>query len=412
VLKQEISTQLYLVDRFIRDYSGHYFNYAMSIYRAAISSGLHVKCLGSRECLPEVERSMRIERTFSPYHSPKTRYFIPRKAMVLYRMFRWNFSFFRDLVKKTKFDVNRNSVVFFPDIDNESLLSIPFWLQRFSPSNAPTLVLMLRMSLWNQDGKMLTIHAFVWRMALLQFKFLSRKYKICLVSDSSRIAEQFTRITRLPVAIVPIPHTSDIGNGQKQNAVKQISDKNDIHFVTLGGARVDKGFAVIVKAIQLLDAKDCLDNITFILQIHQAANVQEIEQSIQILKKMNLQNVKLIEKPLDTDEYYEHLMMADVVLFPYKRKIYHSNTSGPFVEALAAGKPVVVTKGTWMDEQLSRFGAGVTFQDEDVDGLAKAICSARDEYSCLAERAIDLSEQWIAYHNPENFLKELLRVAS
>ena len=84
--------------------------------------------------------------------------------------------------------------------------------------------------------------------------------------------------------------------------------------------------------------------------------------------------------------------------------------SGPFVEALALGKPVVVTEDTWMSAQLARFGAGLTVRDRDPEDLARAICAARDGYEHLAEQASARQESWIAYHNPDNFVKELLKV--
>jgi glycosyltransferase involved in cell wall biosynthesis len=81
------------------------------------------------------------------------------------------------------------------------------------------------------------------------------------------------------------------------------------------------------------------------------------------------------------------------------------------VEALGLGKPVIVTEGTWMSAQLQKFGAGLTFRDQDPDDLARAICAARLEYPRLAEQAAARREEWVAYHNPESFVHELLKVA-
>lgn len=401
--------ELCLIDRFIRDNTGHYFHYSLAIREAALAAGLRVRVLGNSECLPSVKRALRLEEAFSPYRVMKASGPIARKTFVLPRLFRCNYSFYKDLLVSANSSLDCNSIAFFPDIDEECLLSIPFWLRKFSPGNAPTLVLMLRVSLCHQGGKMSSIHALIWRMGLFQLEVLSRRYKVRLVSDSSRIAEQFNRITRLPITVVPIPHTNSLPYGE--DMAQPSPQAPGIHFVTLGGARIDKGFILVLKAIERLSAQSQLDNMTFTLQSHfvKSRVGVEIEQGIQRLKKLGLPNVRFTEKPLGMKEYYAHLLASDVVLLPYSSRSYHSNTSGPFVEALAAGKPVVVTKGTWMDDQLKRSGAGVTFQDQDVDGLARAICEARDEYSCLVKRANSFKGAWIAYHNPANFLKELLK---
>jgi glycosyltransferase involved in cell wall biosynthesis len=129
-------------------------------------------------------------------------------------------------------------------------------------------------------------------------------------------------------------------------------------------------------------------------------------------KRLGLANVQLIERALLEDEYYRLLQEADVVVIPFRKNEYHARTSGTFTEALAAGKPVVVTRGTWMSDQLERFGAGITFRDGDVDDLARAILDVRDQYPRLAKQALNRRGAWIAYHNPEHFLDELLKLAS
>src|SRR6185369_9537754 len=69
------------------------------------------------------------------------------------------------------------------------------------------------------------------------------------------------------------------------------------------------------------------------------------------LEKLEGERVQLVREPVDSKRYYEILSMADIVVLPYRERNYRARTSGVLVEALAAGKPVVVTKGTWLEEQ-------------------------------------------------------------
>ena len=52
--------------------------------------------------------------------------------------------------------------------------------------------------------------------------------------------------------------------------------------------------------------------------------------------------MRLIDGVLSREAYADLLGGADVVLLPYSRRVYYARTSGPFTEALAGGKPVIV----------------------------------------------------------------------
>jgi glycosyltransferase involved in cell wall biosynthesis len=82
-------------------------------------------------------------------------------------------------------------------------------------------------------------------------------------------------------------------------------------------------------------------------------------------------------------------------------QFYRSRTSGIFVEALAAGKPVIVTDDTWMSDQLQRYGAGLTFRDQDANGLAGRVRELTANYEHFRAAAERSSRQWAGIHNPE-----------
>ena len=61
---------------------------------------------------------------------------------------------------------------------------------------------------------------------------------------------------------------------------------------------------------------------------------------------------------MDDDEYYRFIESIDLMLIPYTREHYHSQTSGIFAEAMGYGQVVVVSRGTWMSRQLQEYGGG------------------------------------------------------
>jgi glycosyltransferase involved in cell wall biosynthesis len=78
------------------------------------------------------------------------------------------------------------------------------------------------------------------------------------------------------------------------------------------------------------------------------------------------------------------------------------------VEALAAGKPVVVTKGTWLAEQALQANVGSQFQDGNAQDLQRAILeivSRLDEYR---QRAMLHRNEWVRFHNPSQMVEMLL----
>ena len=66
------------------------------------------------------------------------------------------------------------------------------------------------------------------------------------------------------------------------------------------------------------------------------------------------QTVSPIIGPMDLEEYYRVLDFCDVVLLPYDPSMYRFRGSGLFAEAVAYGKPVIVSAGTAMENAADR----------------------------------------------------------
>ena len=118
--------------------------------------------------------------------------------------------------------------------------------------------------------------------------------------------------------------------------------------------------------------------------------------------------VTLIPERLPDEEYAELLRHVDVVVIPYEGKRYREATSGVFAEALAMGKPVVVTSGTWMAHELRRSGGGTEFADGDAADLAAKVVEVGKGYEGYARRAEDFSPEWRRFHNSHRLAELLL----
>jgi glycosyltransferase involved in cell wall biosynthesis len=74
-------------------------------------------------------------------------------------------------------------------------------------------------------------------------------------------------------------------------------------------------------------------------------------------------------------------------VLPYTKPVYEARSSGVFVEAAGAGKPLIVTADTWLSDELARFGAGVVCAERNPCALAQAMLDLAvgfPEYRCAA----------------------------
>ena len=205
--------------------------------------------------------------------------------------------------------------------------------------------------------------------------------RVRFVTDSQRLADDYSVLTKAPFDVVPIPHA------QMPAPAEMAKAGSRLRFGTLGGARDEKGIGEIVDAIELLNRHNLASDIQFVLHVH-SSWPDAITEKLAKFKVRVPENVKLIEDPLDDEEYRKLLYSLDVLVLPYWRSIYRSRTSGPLTEGVATGKVAIVTRDTWLHDELKQHGAGVTCEDRSPVDLARAIkeTAARfEELHCAAQ---------------------------
>jgi glycosyltransferase involved in cell wall biosynthesis len=118
--------------------------------------------------------------------------------------------------------------------------------------------------------------------------------------------------------------------------------------------------------------------------------------------------VRLVGGPLSSESYQALLESADLVLVPYDAATYRSRTSGPFVEAICADKPVVIPSQSWMSAQFGKIRAGETFESGNGKDLVRAVVTTLENLPAYARAAALLGAEFRAYHNPETFVAHLV----
>jgi len=313
-----------------------------------------------------------------------------------------------DLAAVDKTSLDGRWILFLENANQFNLLAWSRWLRRFEPAKSPAFVAMLRFSYLDRRRGRWRKSALLVRAALRTLEKASGSRRIHLVADSEELADEYRSLTRLPVSILPTPLTCHLSSPR---TAPPSSSSSTMNVLLPGRPSLNKGVATFALAIKRLAEGGQSSGLTFTLQDYDSRfREPELARSMAMLQQLCLPGLHIIPKPLDEDGYYQLMSEADLIVLPYFQEDYRAMVSGPFVEALALGKPVVVTKETWMSAQLAKFGAGLTVRDRDAVDLAHAICAAREGHQHLAEQAAARQESWIAHHNPYNFVQELLKV--
>ncbi|NGX53929.1 MAG: hypothetical protein K1000chlam4_00650 [Chlamydiae bacterium] len=97
---------------------------------------------------------------------------------------------------------------------------------------------------------------------------------------------------------------------------------------------------------------------------------------------------------------------CDVVLLPYDPKIYACGTSGIFVEAICAGKMVLVKDKSWLAYELKRFKLDQLIVDWENPYFFSYLNTLLDD-STIKKRLEKMRKAYLNFHSVESFAKTL-----
>jgi len=399
-----IVSRINFVSPYRLNQQGHLSNYIASVHAAVARRGIDFRVFTSQDTPASLQRDYPIQRVFHDQSWDKRR--LPPHLDLLFGWIVANSRFYGDLVRVKDVFAEPDQIFLIDWVDHRIALGLAWWLRRFGRRLHAAFVMMFRIGYFRFDRQRWSYYAPVMRLAFRILEHSQRAVNLRLVTDSERLAERFRLMTSLPIQVLPIPHTLHVA-AQSHRQTDQ-----PVNLIILGPPNHEKGFDVLVSAIRRLGGRNQLGGLLFTLHVHRHLETQESREWRRILEQLPPANIRLIDRFLSDEEYYLELEQADIVLLPYGKDKYYADTSGLFIEALAAGKPVVATDGTWMSAQLAKYGAGITFRDCDVDDLARAILEARVNYPALAQQAMARQPAWVGYHNPDNFVNELLKIVN
>lgn len=220
--------------------------------------------------------------------------------------------------------------------------------------------------------------------------------RIYLHAENELLATHLSDLWSLPVLPLYIPQQPIAKKSSRSNC------DEELHVYYLGAARSEKGFIFVVDAIVTYLSKEDRQDVRFTLQVSPQimGYTPDIMEALKILKSKLDNRLTLIEHVQTSDEYQESILKADVLLLCYDRERYAVRSSGIVFEALANGKNVIATKGTFPHFIAADAGIGVENKREFIDAV-KYIADNKWLYRQLATSK---KKAFLEYKSPEVFL--------
>ena len=142
------------------------------------------------------------------------------------------------------------TVVVASSVNHRHYGALARWLDGLDETEAPALAVMLRVSEYDAARGRWERTAFLTRRGLRALERTAKRRRVQLLTDSEALVEEYGELTSLPVAMVPIPYLIPDALVEPARATGRL-----LRLGFFGQARVEKGFPMLVEALELLAAR-------------------------------------------------------------------------------------------------------------------------------------------------------------
>lgn len=398
-------TRLVILDNSLVSLSGHSFNYDSAIVHACRRDSIDCLLFGTHQCESGLLEAIGGERVFR--FSNTATIAADQQNIRQLNFLAQNTQFFSDLCQITG-RLDAGDVLFLPTTTTNNLFGLYWYLTTFPASHFSRVNVFLR---WDETSSL------YMRMCLNALNSRPQTQFLC---DTEPMIDLYRSIGIERIKKVPIPHSrlpvSEVGWPESLQAQRlRIQANRRLGRLTIGifgEARVDKGFHLLPGLIAL--AHSIKLPVTFLVKTTTkvGGNTQRrdlIERAAKALYEMDARDeVILVDSALDNFQYGELLRLSDVVCLPYLKEYYVANSSGVMAEAIAEGKPVVVTQGTWLEVEAKRFGGGLVVASGSVESYVVALAQIVANFKSLEQASLSASRTFLEYHSADTLLREII----
>lgn len=251
-------------------------------------------------------------------------------------------------------------------------------------------------------------------------KAINRKLKsrFTLLTDSEILSDDYALVYPHRVVTAPIPLNEpffqpiEADNSEKSLLKRHDLEKKEfIDFGYMGDFRGGKGFDLLPSMIkEVIHARK--DSIRFLIQCANSEFGNDVPLEVvelQELAKNYPNRVVLINERLSDADYLRLFEFLDVIMIPYTAVAWEKGTSNILTEAIALGKPAIVSNNTWMSHELKKYGGGLEFEKKSTNDFAEKVIQLTDSHHNFAKKVAEYSPIWREKHNVRNLVDLLLR---
>lgn len=220
------------------------------------------------------------------------------------------------------------------------------------------------------------------------FKLIERNHNLSLFTDTVGLQRAHKKLIGLMPILLPIPHTFSFP------LKNEISSYLRIGFP--GFPRQEKGGLIIKDIIRLINDSQ----IKFHLQ----------PWKLYLTEFSNLANVDLGFNTESRGDYINYVVSCDLIVLPYDPVKYCVRSSGIFVEAIVAGKIVLVPNSTWMSNELRLMGLSdlIVKDFNNLNEVFEKVLYVSRNRKIILESLRLKTVSFVKYHNQNSFSKIIL----
>lgn len=210
--------------------------------------------------------------------------------------------------------------------------------------------------------------------------------KVVLGAETEAMTKALSDVTGVRFTYLPHPvELSTKYSPATRNPLPATPDK-PIVFGCYGAARHEKGSDVLQRAIALVLEKRPETSARFVFQwiedfADEKGNVIRLDPEVAAHPR-----VQVIREHFGEGGYERQLAATDVMLLPY-RNPYRLRVSRVVIEGMTLGIPLIVTRGTTLWDQASRYGCAIPCDEDSPESLAVEILSVFDRLQRMSEEA-------------------------
>ena len=387
--------KLIIIDEYFANKVGHYYEYNKSVKEIFDAAGYECKIYAGSRLPPAIQKEVNAVATFSSL--PKNGLNkIPVLGQLINRVRFWK-NLHKEIMRVYHAEKDPGTVFFFTTVVWYNLLPVAYAAMRSRQRS----VLLYRLSIYEHAGLPNQLQAVGDWLYRSTFKKLIQHPQVRFCTDSDVIANECNEEYSCNMKVLPIPHIKDdyvhAASGQADVSGKFI-------LYAPGAIREEKGIGFIVSAFEYIAQKkpDLLKKCILVTQYNDGADKAHNDSVKQRLSSLPLENTFLGN--LSTEEYHQRLYGADIILIPYSTGHgYRARTSGIMSETIAACKPFITSRNSWMEIQSKNYNTGVSVQYNDCNELMMALEQITGNYPHYHATACAAKDQWLQFHSKDNF---------